>query len=554
MSQRLLRLIPLGGLGEIGKNMMVIDTGRDLIAVDCGVQFPEEEMLGIDLVIPDISYLVTHRDRLRAILITHGHEDHIGALPYVLPKLRGVPIWATRLALGLIRVRLREHRLLEEANLAEYRPGDRIRLGELEVEPFRVNHSIPDSVGLAIRTPLGTVIHTGDFKFDHTPVDGVPADFARLARFGDEGVLALLSDSTYAERPGYTPSEQRVSAALLNIFHEAPGRVIIATFASLIARIQQVIDAAVRTNRKVAIIGRSMEQNAQIALELGYLSAPPGVLIRPEEVNRYSGREIAILTTGSQGEPMSSLARMASGEHRLLSVVPGDTIILSATPIPGNETLINRTIDNLFKQGAEVLYSRVSEVHIQGHASQEELKMMLNLTRPRYFVPIHGEYRMLVQHAKLGQAVGLPDEQIFILEDGEVLEITEHGATVVDRVPVSEVYVDGLGVGDVTSVILRDRRQLASDGIVVVVFQVDHRTAQLVDEPDIFTRGFVYSGNLPVLIERARHAIVEELRHEYAPHLAEWKVVTDQVREALARFIWDQTRQRPMILPIVVEV
>ncbi|GIW11458.1 MAG: hypothetical protein KatS3mg061_2515 [Dehalococcoidia bacterium] len=289
MSQRLLRLIPLGGLGEIGKNMMVIDTGRDLIAVDCGVQFPEEEMLGIDLVIPDISYLVTHRDRLRAILITHGHEDHIGALPYVLPKLRGVPIWATRLALGLIRVRLREHRLLEEANLAEYRPGDRIRLGELEVEPFRVNHSIPDSVGLAIRTPLGTVIHTGDFKFDHTPVDGVPADFARLARFGDEGVLALLSDSTYAERPGYTPSEQRVSAALLNIFHEAPGRVIIATFASLIARIQQVIDAAVRTNRKVAIIGRSMEQNAQIALELGYLSAPPGVLIRPEEVNRYSG-------------------------------------------------------------------------------------------------------------------------------------------------------------------------------------------------------------------------------------------------------------------------
>lgn len=549
-----LRLIPLGGLGEIGKNMLAIDTGADLLVVDCGLQFPEEEMLGIDLVIPDTSYLQEHRDRLRAILITHGHEDHIGAIPYVLPRLKGTPIWATRLAAGLIRVRLREHRLQDEVQLFEYGPGDQIAIGNCWVEPFRVNHSIPDSVGLAIRTPHGLVVHTGDFKFDHTPVDGLPADFARIARLGDEGVLVLCSDSTYAERPGYTPSEQVVSRALLNVFYEAPGRIIVATFASLIARIQQVIDAAVRTNRKVAVIGRSMEQNVQIASELGYLSAPPGTLIRPEEISRYPGRELAIITTGSQGEPMSSLARMATREHRLIKIVPGDTVIISATPIPGNETLINRTIDNLFKQGAEVLYSRVSEVHVQGHASQEELKMMLNLIRPKYFVPIHGEYRMLVQHAKLAQAVGLQDEQIFVIEDGEVLEIGERAATVIDRLPINEVYVDGLAVGDVTNVILRDRRQLASDGILVVVFEVDRQTSRLVDEPDILCRGFVYPGDLSNLIEKARDAVADELRSEFQPHRSEWKTVTNRAREVLGRFIWEQTRQRPMILPIVVEV
>ncbi|MFN8532591.1 MAG: ribonuclease J [Dehalococcoidia bacterium] len=549
-----LRLIPLGGLGEIGKNMMAIDTGDDLLVVDCGLQFPEEEMLGVDLVIPDIRYLQENLDRLRGILITHGHEDHIGAIPYVMPRLKGVPVWATRLAAGLIRVKLKEHRLQEEVQLFEYGPGDRISLGGCEVEPFRVNHSIPDSVGLAIRTVHGTIVHTGDFKFDHTPVDGMPADFARIARLGDEGVLALCSDSTYAERPGYTPSEQAVSRALMNVFYEAPGRIIVATFASLIARIQQVIDAAVRTNRKVVIIGRSMEQNVQIASELGFISAPPGTLIRPEEAGRYHGRELAIITTGSQGEPMSSLARMASREHRLIKIVPGDTVVISATPIPGNEMLINRTIDNLFKQGAEVLYSRVSEVHVQGHASQEELKMMLNLTRPKYFVPIHGEYRMLVQHAKLGQAVGLQDEQIFVLEDGEVLEMDSSGANVVDRVPINEVYVDGLAVGDVTNVILRDRRHLASDGVMVVVFEIDRQTAQLVDEPEILSRGFVFPGNEASLIEKAQSAVAEELRHEYEPHRSEWKVVTNRVREVLGRFVWEQTRQRPMIIPIVVEV
>lgn len=549
-----LRLIPIGGLGEIGKNMMAIDSGDDLVAVDAGLMFPEDEMLGIDLVIPDVSYFVQHLDRMRAILITHGHEDHIGALPYLLPRLPGVPIYATRLTAGLIKGKLKEHRLLETTEVITYGSGDRIKLGDFEVEPFRVNHSIPDAVGVAIHTPMGTVVHTGDFKFDHTPVDGLPADFSKIARLGDGGVLALCSDSTYAERPGYTPSEQAIGSAFDRVFMEAPGRVIVATFASLIARIQQVIDSAVRTGRKVAIIGRSMEQNSVIATQLGYLSAPQGTLIRPEEMQKYPMRELTIVTTGSQGEPMSSLARMANREHRWIQIAPGDTVVVSATPIPGNETLINRTIDNLFKQGAEVLYSRVSDVHVQGHASQEELKMMLNLVRPKYFVPVHGEYRMLVQHAKLAQAVGISDENIFVLEDGEVLEFREDGADVVERVPINEVYVDGLLVGDVTNVVLRDRRQLASDGIVVVIFEIDRRTGKLVDEPDIICRGFVYKGDIAGLVVKAREFVVQIMAGQSDEHLAEWKFINNKVREMLGRFIYDQTRHRPMILPLIVEV
>ncbi len=465
-----------------------------------------------------------------------------------------MPVYGTRLTVGLIKGKLREHRILERCDVREYQAGDRVPVGRIDVEPFRINHSIPDAVGLAIRTPLGTVVHTGDFKFDQTPVDGMPADFARIARIGDEGVLVLCSDSTYAERPGYTPSEQVISAAFQQVFHEAPGRVIVATFASLIARIQQVIDAAVRTGRKVAVTGRSMIQNTEIALELGYLTAPKGTLIRQEEIGKYSDRELAIVTTGSQGEPMSSLARMANREHRWIKIAPGDTIVISATPIPGNDLMINRTIDNLFKQGADVLYSRISDVHVQGHASQEELKMMLNLVRPKYFVPVHGEFRMLVRHARLARSVGIDDDHIFVMEDGEVLEITEAGASVADRIPINEVYVDGLAVGDVTNVVLRDRQQLATDGIIVVIFEVDRRTTNMVDQPDIFSRGFVYPGDFNELVDKSRELMANALRADSTDHLMDYKFITAKVRETLGRYVYEQTRHRPMILPVVVEV
>ncbi len=550
MANNKLRVIPLGGLGEIGKNMMVLELPQDMIIVDAGLMFPKEEMLGVDLVIPDITYVLQRRQKLRGIVITHGHEDHTGALPYVLRQLKA-PVYCTRLTHGLISVKLKEHKLLGEADLRAVSAGEKIRLGAFQVEFVRVTHSIPDACGLAIRTPIGTVIHTGDFKLDHTPVMGEPTDLPRLAELGREGVLLLLSDSTYAEMPGYTPSEQVVGEALDRIMATAPGRVIVATFASLISRMQQVIDAAYRNGRRVFITGRSMVDNSQMALEQGYLTAPQNVLAPIDQLAGMRPERVAVITTGSQGEPTSALVRMANQDHRQIRIVAGDTVIISASPIPGNEMLINLTIDNLCRLGAQVLNTRVANVHVRGHAAQEELKMMLSLVNPRFFVPQHGEYRHLRAHAVLAQAMGVAQENIFVLEDGDILELDGKGGRVVGRVPADNVYVDGLAVG-LDQVVLRDRRHLASDGIVVVILAVDKHSGRLVGQPDVVARGFMDTEEAGELLEKARRQVARALKG--ADHHSEWGDVNTRVKESLSQYLYQQTRRRPMILPLTVEV
>jgi len=545
-----LKVIPLGGLGEIGRNMTVLEWDQEIVVVDAGVMFPEAEMLGVDLVIPNTTYLVQNKDRIRAFVITHGHEDHTGALPYVLPQLGPAHIYATPLTLGLISAKLREHRLLERCTLHTLTVREPVQVGVFRVEPFRVNHSIPDSIGLAITTPVGTIVHTGDFKFDHTPVDGKPTDFAKLAELGGEGVLCLLSDSTYADLPGYTPSEAVVSRALLQVMAQAPARVIVATFASHISRIQQVINAAFETGRKVAIFGRSMLQNVEVAVELGYLTPPPGVMIHADEVNRYDRRALALLTTGSQGEPGSALARIANRDHRI-KVHPEDTVVISASPIPGNEQAINRTIDNLLKQGANVLYSRIADVHVPGHASQEELKLMLALLKPKFFVPIHGQYRQLFAHARLAQNMGIPADNIFVLEDGHVLELTDRTARVTGKVPAGYVFVDSLG--ELGPAVLRDRQRLAADGVLVVIVTVDRRTGRILSRPDIIARGLGADGRVQELLDRARGVLMDALDRR-SDRLADWSFINAKVKEVLGRLVYQETRARPLILSVPVEI
>ncbi len=546
-----LRVIPLGGLGEIGKNMMVYETTDDIVVVDCGLMFPEEEMLGVDLVIPDVSYLVQHREKVRAILITHGHEDHIGALPYVLREIN-VPVYATRLAAGLINVRLKEHRLHRDTTVEVVTPGERFDLGYIGVEFFRVAHSIPDAAGIILHTPAGKVVHTGDFKLDHTPVMGHLTDLSRLASVGNEGVALLCSDSTYAEIPGYTPSERVVGESLDTVISRAEGRVIVATFASLISRVQQVIDAATRNGRRVFVTGRSMIDNVNMALNLGYLDDPSGVLGRIEEMRGLPPNRIVIMSTGSQGEPTSALARMANGDHRWVEIMHGDTVVLSSSPIPGNEQLVNRVVDNLFKLGAEVYYNRIANVHVRGHAAQEELKLVLHLVKPRFLVPIHGEYRHMVLHARLAQDMGMTPDETWVLEDGDVLEIRGMEARITGRVPAANVYVDGLGVGDIDGVVLRDRRHLASDGMVVIVFTVDKQTGHVVGRPDVVSRGFVDIEESADLLERTRDMAAASLDGQ--DHIAEIAMATGRVKDAVAQFLYDETRRRPMVLPVAVEV
>lgn len=550
--QKLL-IIPLGGMGEIGKNMTVIQYNKEIILIDSGLMFPEEEMLGIDIVIPDITYLIENKDYIKGIVITHGHEDHIGALPYVLQQINA-PLYGTKLTMGLVEGKLKEAKLRKKISMNVVTPPTSINIGCFSVEFIRVNHSIPDAVGLAIHTPVGTICHTGDFKLDQTPVNGEKADLHRFAELGSKGVLALMSDSTNAEREGYTMSEKVVGNTISEIFRSVPGRIIVATFASNIHRIQQIFDAAYAYNRKVAVVGRSMVNVVNIALDLGYLTVPKSLLLDLDEINELPKENVVIITTGSQGEPMSALTRMAMSEHKKVEIVPGDTVLISASPIPGNEKFVARTIDRLFKQGADVIYEAISGVHVSGHASQEELKLMLNLVRPKYFIPVHGEYRHLIHHSQLAQEVGIPKANIFIAENGRIIEFTKDSARKAGRVTAGKVLVDGLGVGDVGNIVLRDRKQLSQDGILIVVVTIDKETTEVVAGPDIISRGFVYVRESEELMEQAREKVKQALKKCQEEKLSEWSTIKSQVRDCLGKFLFDQTRRRPMILPIIMEV
>src|SRR5918994_4478545 len=544
-----LRIIPLGGVGEIGKNMYVFEYGDEIVVIDCGLMFPDEEMFGIDLVIPDITYLRERRANVRAFLITHAHEDHVGGLPYILPNFPGVPVYASTLARGLLGIKIKEHRLTSNP-LLPLDPGDELAIGPFTAIPFRVGHSIPDAMGIALRTPVGTVVHTGDFKFDHTPVDGKLSDFHILARLGEEGVVCLLSDSTRAENPGYTPSERTVGEAFREIMEPLDGRVIVATFASNIARVQQVLDAATSFDRKVTVIGRSMEQNFRIATDLGYLNYDPSQIVSKDKIKDHADGNLVIATTGAQGEPMAGLARMANRDHRFVELQPGDTVIVSASPIPGNEEVVGRTIDNLFKVGANVFYHDIKRAHVSGHASQEELKLMLNLTRPKHFIPMHGEFRMLVQHGRLAADMGVAPENIFIIENGQPIEFTSDGTARRGKpVEAGYVYVDGLSVGEVGDVILRDRRALALDGMFLVVVTVDKQTGNMVGRPEIVTHGFVTGPDDPVIAaaaERVGTAIANP-----GDHTLEIALLKAQIKDSLSQYLYERTKRRPMVFPVV---
>ncbi|MFL5779609.1 MAG: ribonuclease J [Chloroflexota bacterium] len=548
-----IRIIPLRGVGEIGKNMYVFEYGDDIVVIDCGLMFPDEEMFGIDLVVPDVTYLRERRANVRAFLITHAHEDHVGGLPYVLPEFPGVPVYASTLARGLLGNKIKEHKLHNNPLIA-LEPGDELAIGPFRVIPFRVGHSIPDAMGIALRTPVGTVVHTGDFKFDHTPVDGKLSDFSILAKLGEEGVVCLLSDSTRAENPGYTPSERTVGEAFREIMEPLEGRVIVATFASNIARIQQVIDAATDMDRNVTVIGRSMEQNFRIAADLGYLTFDPSRIIPKDRIRDQPDGKLVIATTGAQGEPMAGLARMANRDHRFVEIQPGDTVIVSASPIPGNEEYVSRTIDNLFKAGANVYYHTIRRAHVSGHASQEELKLMLGLTKPRHFIPIHGEFRMQVQHGRLAIETGVLPENVFIIENGTPIELFADGtARRGQPVPAGYVFVDGLSVGDVGEIVLRDRRALANDGMFIIVVTVDKQSGRVIGRPEIITRGFVHLNERDPIMEEAARRVLAAIENP-GDHISEVGLLKSQIKDGVSSFLYEQTKRRPMVFPVVVEV
>ncbi|MCE5287061.1 MAG: ribonuclease J [Pelosinus sp.] len=546
------QIIPLGGLGEIGKNMTIIRYGDDMIIIDAGLMFPEDDMLGIDLVIPDMSYIMDNRDLIRAVVLTHGHEDHIGALPYLLKHI-DAPVYGTRLTLGILEGRLKEKNTSAK-RLTPVKAGDQVQIGPFKVGFIHVSHSIADSVALSIKTPIGTIVHTGDFKLDQTPVDGRVTDFHRFAELGDQGVLVLMADSTNAERPGYTASERSVGSTFDETFRTARERIIIATFSSNVHRIQQAIDTACKYKRKVCVLGRSMVNVVNIAMELGYLMVPEGVLIDVDEINNYPLSGIVIITTGSQGEPMSALTRMAMSDHRKVEIVPGDTVIISATPIPGNEKLVSRTVDFLFRQGAEVVYEAKSGIHVSGHASQEELKFIHNLVRPKFFIPVHGEYRHMKKHAKLAQELGLAKENIFVAENGQILEFSADKGGIAGKVTAGNVLVDGLGVGDVGNIVLRDRRQLSQDGILIVVVTMDKQRGCVIAGPDIVSRGFVYVRESEQLMEDAKDKVRMALEKCETNGIVEWAAIKANIRDALSKYLYEKTRRRPMILPIIMEV
>ncbi|USG67991.1 ribonuclease J [Brevibacillus ruminantium] len=549
-------IFALGGVGEIGKNMYVIQCDDDIVVIDAGLKFPEEEMLGIDMVIPDITYLEENRDKVRGIIVTHGHEDHIGGLSYVLKRLK-VPVYATKLTLGLIEAKLKEAGILNDTKRMLINSDSELVLGGMKATFFRVNHSIPDSVGVCLETPEGYIVHTGDFKFDQTPVNNQQADLAKMAMIGDRGVLCLLSDSTNSERPGFTGSERSVGVAIKDVFSKATGRIIVSTFASNVHRIQQVVDAAAEYSRKIAVVGRSMQNVINISKDLGYLNVPEGLLIETDEVNKLPAEQVVILSTGSQGEPMSALTRMARSAHRKIDILPGDTVVIAATPIPGNEKYVARTIDQLSRIGAEVIYGGHGPngtVHVSGHGSQEDLRLMLNLMKPQYFIPIHGEFRMLRMHGVLAEQVGVPSENIFLLDNGDTVEISGGKARFGPKVHAGNVLIDGLGVGDVGNIVLRDRKLLSQDGILVVVVTLSKQNGTILSGPDIISRGFVYVRESEELLEEANRIVTQTLVKCMEENVNEWSSLKNNVKEALGRFLYDQTRRRPMILPIIMEV
>jgi ribonuclease J len=547
-----LQIIPLGGLGEVGKNMTAFRYQDTIIVIDAGLMFPEEELLGIDIVIPDITYLLENREKVKAILLTHGHEDHVGALPYVLKEIN-VPVYGSRLTLGIVERKLDEHNL-SGTMLNVVKPRDSLSIGPFEIEFFRVCHSIPDAMGIALHTPLGIVVHTGDIKLDQTPVDNELVDFRKFSELGEKGVLVMLGDSTNADRPGFTLSERVVGNTFDELFGKCEGRIIVTTFASNVHRIQQVVSTAEKYQRKVCVIGRSMVNNVQVAMDLGYIHIPEGMLIDMEYISEYPPQEIVIVTTGSQGEPMSALTRMATADHRWVGIEPGDTVIISANPIPGNEKLVTKTVDLLFKQGAEVVYERNMGVHVSGHAAQEELKIILNLIRPQYFVPVHGEYHHLIKHAKLAENLGIPKENIFVVENGQIIEVGKNKGSLNGKVSSGRILVDGLGVGDVGNIVLRDRRQLSQEGIMIVVVTIDKDKGGVLAGPDIVSRGFVYVRESEELIVDAKEKVKEALDVCAQRNVTEWAVIKSQVRERLSRHLYEKTGRRPMILPIIMEV
>ena len=548
-----LKIIPLGGLEEIGKNMTVFEYGNEMILVDCGVAFPEDEMLGVDLVIPDFSYLTKNKEKLKAMVITHGHEDHIGSIPYVLKEIN-VPIYATRLTLGLIKNKLEEHKLVRSTSMKCVKAGDVITLGNFKIEFIRVNHSIADSVALAITTPVGTVVHTGDFKIDYTPIDGNLIDLARFAELGKKGVLALMSDSTNSERSGYTMSESSVGKVFDGIFADCKKRIIVATFASNIHRVQQIVNSAMKNNRKVAICGRSMENVMNVAIELGYLDIPEGVLIDIDEIDSYPPERLTLITTGSQGEEMSGLSRMASGTHRKVTITNQDLVIISATPIPGNEKLVSNVIDDLFKIGAEVIYHTLKDIHVSGHACQEEQKLILSLVKPKYFIPVHGEFRHLQAHGETAIKVGVDPNNVIMLANGKVLELDKNFCKVTGTVPAGQILVDGLGVGDVGNIVLRDRQHLSQDGLIIVVIAMDNKTGKVMAGPDVISRGFVYVRESEDLMVGMRKEILKDIEKIQESGIKDWSTIKNTIRDTVHDFVFSKTRRNPMIIPIISEI
>lgn len=545
-----LKVIPLGGLGQIGKNITVFEYGDNIIVVDCGIAFPEDDMMGIDLVMPDVTYLKNNKEKVKGIVLTHGHEDHIGALPYVLKEMN-VPVFGTKLTLGLLEIKLEEHGMLSDTKLETIKQGDNIKLGVFNVEFIRSSHSIADAVALAIHTPVGVVVHTGDFKVDYTPIEGEPIDLGRFAELGSKGVLLLMADSTNAEREGYTMSEKTVGEAFEGIFAGAKGRVIVATFASHIHRVQQVIDAAVKFKRKVAFSGRSMINVAGVAIRLGYMNVPEGTIIDIKDIGKYRPEGLTIITTGSQGEPMSALARMASGRHRQLEIIPGDLVLISATPIPGNEKTVSNVINQLFMNGAEVIYESLADLHVSGHACQEELKLIHSLVRPKFFMPVHGEYKHLKQHEDIAVKLGMQAENIYLMGIGKVLELDSSSAKITGSVPSGRILIDGLGIGDVGNIVLRDRKHLSQDGLVIVVITINKETGAVASNPDIVSRGFVYVRESEQLIEQMKD-VTKAALIECAGK--DWSAIKAAVKDALKDLLYIKTKRSPMILPIIAEI